>query len=201
MKHMRSKKQCLERHNMGHVDPTIVQKLPMFGEQAAVSVNSITFHPNQDDNHHQGQSTNNSYVNSYATYAFPHSTNSTSVPSTMLQGGRTSVPSTMLQGGQRGNVYQISGSMPPMNEHDANFAQFSLYQDNDLSDDSSRGNEHLLENLSFEEDDSWLPNSSSTEEYFSDEEEDDLYARESILSRVTYNVVVGIRLAKEYQSP
>ncbi len=59
LKHIGLKKQCLERHNMGLVDPTIVQQLPssLGGpkaggcEKVGTGGHSITFHSLQDKNY------------------------------------------------------------------------------------------------------------------------------------------------------
>lgn len=81
LKHIGLKKKCLERHNMGLVDPTIVQQLPSLGgpkaggcEKVGTGGHSITFHSWQDNIIHPC-SEDTGFVNSYATYAFPHHTN------------------------------------------------------------------------------------------------------------------------------
>jgi hypothetical protein len=81
LKHIGLKKKCLERHNMGLVDPTIVQQLPSLGgpkaggcEKVDTGGHIISFHSQQGKTIHPC-SEDTGFVNSYATYSFPHHTN------------------------------------------------------------------------------------------------------------------------------
>jgi len=161
MKHVGRKKQCLERHNMGHVDPTLVRLLPIFGRETAVDVTFLTFQSEQENSsRHEGTSATG-YVNSYATYAFPHSTNSNGANY-----------STTLPLGLGDNNSQNSVSMAFADEEDSNSAQFSPSNNYDSSELSTRDDQPLLDNASIADDESWLPNSSSMEHSSSEEEED-----------------------------
>jgi hypothetical protein len=77
MKHIRLKKQCLERHNMGHLDPTIVQQQPISVGEKGCSDNTISLQ-SQQDNILVPDQESNGYTNSCATYASPHYTNMSS---------------------------------------------------------------------------------------------------------------------------
>lgn len=79
MRHIGLKKHCLERHNMGHADPTIVHGQSTSGSAPEGMISAISFQSRNDDFLPPSPDDSSGYVNSYATYAFPHNSNMTSM--------------------------------------------------------------------------------------------------------------------------
>jgi hypothetical protein len=179
MRHIGLKKLCLERHNMGHADPTIVHRGQSTSGSAAEEgvISAISFQSARKNDDLPPRSQDNSgYLNSYVTYAFPHNSNMTS----------TSHP---MSSQKESGLLHSSSIDQWLDEEEDNGAQFSNYNTGGSSDEQesrSRAGERDTES-SLDDDESWLPGGSSSEELSSsdEEEENDVNveaARESLKS-------------------
>jgi hypothetical protein len=146
LKHIRLKKKCLERHNMGLVDPTLVQQLPsLVGpkapggcEKVDTGGHSITFHSRRDGIIHPC-SEDTGFMNSYAIYAFPHRTN--------MGDSLYSMPP------RTSNIERphLSSSVARSEEEDVCSTQFSVNEDfNDGSEDDVSEEDMLFNDPSSE---------------------------------------------------
>jgi hypothetical protein len=113
MKHIRLKKQCLERHNMGHLDPTVVQQQPISVGQKGCSDNTISLQSRQGNILVPDQESTGYTNDSCVTYALPHYTNTSS--------------NSYYMSPQSINEKQYSASMPASDE--VNRAEESLLCD------------------------------------------------------------------------
>ena len=175
MRHIGLKKCCLERHNMGHADPTMVhcgQSISGSAAEGMISAMSFQSARQKDDFLPPRSQDSSGYLNSYVTYAFPHNSDMTSM-SPQMSSQRES-----------GLLHSSNGQW--LDDEEDNGAQFSNHNTSGSSDEQdtfSRGERET--ESSFDDDDS-CPGSSSEELSSSDEEdEDDVNveaARESLKS-------------------
>jgi len=114
MKHIRLKKRCLERHNMWHLDPTIVhQQQPISVDQKGCSDNIISLESQQGNILVPDQESTGYMNDSCVTYALPHYTSTSS--------------HSYYMSPQSTNVKQYSASVPASDE--VNRAEESLLRD------------------------------------------------------------------------
>jgi hypothetical protein len=201
MRHIGLKKLCLERHNLGHADPTIVhcgQSTSGSAAEGMISAMSFQSAHKKDDHLPPSRSQDSSgYLNSYATYAFPHNSNMTSTSH-----------QTSSQN-ESGRLHSSVDQWLDLEEHNgAQFLNHNTSGSSDEQDARSRGERD--DESSFEDDDSWLPGSSSEELSSSDEEEEDDVnietARESLKSiadimrrrnMTTFHLPTGVQMVMD----